>query len=449
MFCSQCGAKNTDDSLFCSECGAPLHDDPAPQQRPVEQQFTGNQFQAVPIQRKPRKPISKAVIVIAIEAVAAAGLIAAGAKIMGDRCSANTAALEYWKATAECDWGTAYEYCEFPDSEMLTKQMFVNAHAGDTEKINYKTAEVVDVKSVVSGYADQYSDELNSLGALFGVDSDAILDQASEAIDTYAGNTSVVVYQEVGSSEQKYEYVTVSKTGKKQFLFWDEWKVTSSDLFAEQVSINVPSGAAVTVNGTTVSGAFEQAVTEDANRKVITFPYLFTGEYQVSVTDAGMKEYRNLMQVTSYGAEDSYVQLVPDEETLETVCQQAGDDIEEILNAAFDGKSFSAVKDLFSSDALSSGDAKSDYEYILERIEGNGSTSGVVLFSLDDMSVSAEPASNASVIDAVVKADRSVTYRRYSSSGSDSDRLTLYASYVKEGEEWKLVRFPISSSDIY
>ncbi len=499
MFCEQCGARNDDDALFCRQCGSPLRreNDQYPGGQPADPvygdglysgqadqnqqyggepgyqngQYDGNpgyqngqyggnagyqngpygenqgygnqqygsnsgyQNYGDPQDRRQRKPIPKTAFVIGAEVIAAVALVIGSAKIMEKKCSPETAALEFWKAAAEADWSTAYDYCEFPDSEMLTKQMFVNAHASDTDTIDYKSVEVTDAASVAA-------DQLDSIGSLFGFDTDSLIDSA-------VGNTYVITYQEVGESETKYEYLNLSKTGKKQFLFWDEWKVTSSELYAKDVNLNVPAEAEVALNGETVSSEYEAADPDDSSRKEITFPYLFAGDYQMEITEEGMRTYRTVLAVDEYGVDTSYYDLKPSSEILESLSQQAGEDIQTILEAAVDGKSFAKIEELFSSDTLVDGDAQDDYESLIEQIKGNGSTSGVITFSLDNMKVSSEGDASDQGIELTVTADRSVTYRRYYGSGSDDDNITMYCDYVKEDGEWKLTNMPVNSGHIY
>ena len=111
----------------------------------------------------------------------------------------------------------------------------------------------------------------------------------------------VIEYRVKGSSEKSYSYLTVAKTSGKQFLFWDDWKVTSSDSWAQDVQITIPESAEMTLNGTEVDSSGAEV---DDGMKTITIPYLFTGEYQMSVTEEGMMDYNRLLEVSSYLLQD-------------------------------------------------------------------------------------------------------------------------------------------------
>ncbi len=489
MFCAECGKENDDQARFCRECGAPMQPGPVPVrevrvpqnpparedrvpqeppvQEPVRRNGSGPQMQPPyymengrnaqqhqqrqnrPVGQK-RKPVSKAAVILAAEAVAAVALIAGGYKIMEQKCSPKTVALEYWKASADCDWGRVYDLCEFPESSLLSKQLFVDVHGSDSEKINYKNVEVSDASGAVSDYLNQYSGELDSIGSLFGVDADELIGAASGAAGTAAANTYVVTWQEVGVPEEKHSFVVLSRTGKKHFLFWDEWKVTSADLYSSDVAVNIPAAAELELNGVPVSSELKKKDGEDSSRAVVTFPYLFAGSYQLKVSEEGMEEYRSLMNVTDSGSDTDYIRLVPSKEILEAVCEQAGKDIQAVLEAAQDDKSFSSVKDLFSDSARKDGYAESDYDYLVKKIAGTGmSDGGVNSFSLKKMKMSAQSEAEGAEIRVSVKANRSVSYRSYRSNPSISDKITLEFTYTRDGGDWKLTELPIRSGDIY
>ncbi len=405
----------------------------------------GNYQKPVNDRRPPRKPLSKMVWVIAAEAVAAAALIFGSYKIISSKFSPETVALNYWKAAAECNWEEAYEYCEFPDSEFLTKEMYLDAHASDTEKIDYKSAEVTDIASAASGYLDEYSDSLGSIASLFGVDTRQLINDAA----SYAGDIYVITYKEKGSSEEKTDYLTLSKTGKKQFLLLDEWTVTPTETYSEDVRLNVPAEAQVTLNGSAVAADYEEVVADDTSRKIVTFRYLFNGSYQLAVSEEGMESYQDLWEVSSNDYDISRIDLHPSQEVLESVCEQAGTDIQTILEAALDSRSFSKIEDLFSEEALTDGDVQTDYENLVDKIKGDGKNSGVLSLTLKNLKTSSDGTLSDNRIELSTEADRSVSYIRYYGDGSSSDSITMYSSYVKDGDSWKLENLPITSGLIY
>lgn len=78
---------------------------------------------------KQKKPVSKLAIFVAIEAIAAVALFAGAYKITSDRFSPEKVAMDYWEAKADRDWSQAYDYCNFPNSDLLIKKMYVQSKA--------------------------------------------------------------------------------------------------------------------------------------------------------------------------------------------------------------------------------------------------------------------------------------------------------------------------------
>ena len=423
MFCPNCGTKNDDEAMFCEACGTPLRevetpeeqefqgDTPAQDQQPVnegaawqpgpEQQpgtdggtawqeppysdpgYYGGQPSGGSVQKQ-KKPVPKLLIAVIAEAVIAVGLIVGLVKVTGDRFSPETTALNYWKAAMNHEWGKAYDYCSFPDSDLLSKQMYVNANANNTEIDDYESVRITEA----SEEEKEYMDNLSSLSD--SGDSDQRSKKKNNDVKIYA-----IEYRLKGSEEKSYSYVTVTKSDDKRFLFWDDWKVTSSDSWASGVQMTIPENAEMSLNGVQVDSS--DASVEDG-MKTITIPYLFTGQYQMTVSEEGMEDYNSFLPVYSYGVDESYIELVPSQETVEQVAAQAGDDIKKVVESALEGKDFSEVEDCFTEEAISEGYVKEDYENLVENLKGDGKDSGVVTLQLNNMDVELDSQPSSSYI---------------------------------------------------
>ena len=46
-----------------------------------------------------------------------------------------------------------------------------------------------------------------------------------------------VEYIEKGADSKSAEYITMTKTGKKKYLFWDEWKVADTESWVSDVIV--------------------------------------------------------------------------------------------------------------------------------------------------------------------------------------------------------------------
>lgn len=392
---------------------------------------TGN---GAPVQRQ-RKPVPKLLIAVIVEAVAAIGLIIGLVKVTGDRFSPETAALNYWEASMKHEWGKAYDYCNFPDSELLSKQMYVNANANNDDVLNYESVKVHDM-------AEEAGKNLDDLSSMLGYDaSDEVKKLKSDDTKYY-----MIEYRVKGDEEKSYSYLTVTKTKDKNFLFWDDWKVTSSESWASDVQLTIPENAQLSMNGTKVDDS--DAETE-GGMKTITIPYMFTGEYQMSVTEEGMEDYNSLIQVSSYGIDESYIELIPSAEVVEELASRAGDDFKTIIESALAGEDFSAVESLFTAEALADGDVQEEYEEMVEELRGDGVDSGIISLQLSDMSIELDSTPNSSYIDFYVTMERMQTYRRSwtDTPGEYDYELTGYCCYEKDGGEWKLSYSPVGRYD--
>lgn len=408
----------------------------------------GRPPQRPPRERKPRKPIPKTAFVIAAEVVIAVGLIAGIVKVMGDKFSPETVAMSYWEATAAHEWSAAYDYCEFPDSELLTKQMYVNANADNTEILSYKSARLVDMQEAAADAASAVTDQLGELGSLLE-DAAGAAGEAQAAVSEDVKNYAVE-YMVKGSSDKQYSYLTLSRTGEKKFLFWDEWKVTSSDSWCRNLQFQIPENAALTLNGVAVDESGENQAEIADGQKYITIPYLFAGTYQMEVTEEGMEPYRKVITVTSYGCDDTYATLIPSAETVDAVAAQVGADIKQIMESALSGEDYSQVQDLFSQDPLYNEDNyfQDEYENLVDELKGDGTDSGVVTLQMDNI-VSEVSEVSYNMISFETNIDVMKKYRRSWSSelGEEEYTISTYLSFVKEDGSWKLSRMPVDAYD--
>lgn len=445
MFCPECGTRNEDDARFCAACGTSLVEfqtqqtpqgqgyqqasqqgyQQGPQGQQYQQAPQGQQYQQAPQQqyqppRPPKKPVSKAFIAVIFECLLAAGLIVGIVLTLNNKFSPESVALKYWKAVMAHEWGQAYDCCEFPDNGLLTKQMYVNVSAASNTgaPVQYKSARVEKESNWAAGDSD-----------------------------TSGRNTGsyVIRYMVKGSASEETDYLTLVKTGKKKFLLWDEWKVTPSDSWSQDVYFEIPVGATLKLNGVEVTDA---DITEDAYGQYLTIPYLFTGSYQMEVEGPGMEPYRANTYVDHYGCEDNYVSLRPSRETVESVMAQAEADFKTIMDSALAGADFSTIESLFSEDMIANEGALDEYEDLLE-ITGDGVNEGVVALMLGPLTVYLDGDSYEDTIYLIGRARLSETYLQYWSEelGEYDGDVEFYFTYVKEGDTWKLDNMPVSYYD--
>lgn len=426
MFCPECGTKNEDDARFCSECGTSLQEyweseknqhDEQPfdfnQKEMLKEEFKSQhdmrQYQEPPVlQQAGKKSMSKKNILLIAEVIFAIVLAIGIFSIMNRKFMPETIAMDYWKSVMAQEWSEAYDYCDFPDNDFLTKQIYVNVNASQPEPIPYKSAKIKSTEGIL-----QNSDT----------------------------RSLVVEYIPKGSSEIEYSDITLTKTGKKQFLLWDEWKVTPSNVWCKDAAFTIPAQASMTLNDVEVKGASEPAG-EFKRMQTITIPYLFLGSYQMEITEEGMEPFRKIITICDYGCEDNYIKLIPTEDTKEALVEQLGADLKKIIESALAEKNFSTVQDCFSKSALIEEDIQYDYEQLFELKRDKG----IVSLDMNNIRASVEDDTEGSVIHLNVKMD---SYEVYSSYWRDeletyNETLELHVYYIREDDTWKLLNMPVS-----
>ena len=426
MFCPECGTKNDEDALFCSECGTSLseyREERGPDQSDVidfgqmyhnpEQVQGQNPYEPgddhmtdFPHRRK----VSKAVIAAVVEGVLAVCLLAGTYLVLDKKFSPETVAMDYWEATMAQEWSKAYDYCDFPENDFLNKQMYVNVNSRNKERVSYNSSRIR-------------------------------RDGLAEGPDT---RNYTVEYLTKGSSEKEYSYLTLARTGKKKFLFWNEWKVTSSQSWCRDVEFTVPADGTLYLNGVEVK---EERSSSDVDTYLsgVTIPYLFLGSYQMEVKADGMEPYRKVIEIDDYGYHGSYIELVPSGETMEDLVEQMGNDIKVILESALAGKDFSEVEGYFTESAVKDGYVKSDYESISE-LTGDGLDTGIVSLQINKIQASVDSVHEGRYVQLTASMDIDETYHEYWGDGIESYKETIkfYPYYQKVGEDWKLTELPLS-----
>lgn len=426
MFCPECGTKNEDDARFCGECGTSLQEywqsdknqhDEQPydfnqKEMPKEQfkiQQNMRQYQEQPVlQQAGSKSMSKKNILLIAEVILAIVLVIGIYSIMNRKFMPETIAMDYWESVMAQEWSKAYDYCDFPDNDFLTKQIYVNVNASQPEPIPYKSAKIKSTEGIL-----QNSDT----------------------------RSLVVGYIPKGSSEIEYSDITLTKTGKKQFLLWDEWKVTPSNVWCKDAAFTIPAQASMTLNDVEVKGTSEPAG-EFKRMQTITIPYLFLGSYQMEITEEGMEPFRKIITINNYGCEDNYINLMPSEDTKAALVEQFGVDLKKIMESALAEKNFSEVQDCFSKSARIEEDIQYNYEELFQLKRDKE----IVSLDIKNIRASVEDDTEGSVIHLNVKMDSCAIYPSYwrDELETDNKTLELHVYYIREDDTWKLLKMPVS-----
>lgn len=414
MFCPKCGSQNKDAARFCGTCGASLNNQGHEQS--VQPAQAVEPVQTVqPVQpNAPKKSMSKIAKIVLVEAIAVVVLLFGVSKIVGGKYTPETVATEYVEAMLAQDWSDVYEYSDFPKSEYLTKQMFVNAHDMGSEKITYRSMTARDV---------------------------------TERGATY--KTYLIDYVEGDTLYESSQYVNLVKSGSKKYFFWDEWKVKASDLYVEDIIFEIPEGAVLKLNGKEIDVKGQDS---GEGTVYVTIPYWFTGYCQVEVSAEGMETYYDSVYIATgdTGLQAGY-ELRATDETVREVAEKIEGDIETIISAALAGKEFSEVEHLFTSGALENQYVQEEYADLVERVYDDGE-SGIKSLRLGSITVEVDWISDMTIRYMVKIEKEEDYYYKYSYSDDiyEYERDGLISNsvyYGYEDGEWKLSTMPIDEYD--
>ena len=107
-----------------------------------------------------------------------------------------------------------------------------------------------------------------------------------------------------------------------------------------------------------------QEVSDDGEDQ-LTIPYLFAGTYQFEVSQDDMEPYRALLDI-EYSDDYFYsADLVPAQETVDALKEQAAEDMQTIFNNILNGLGYDSVQNLFVN-GVGDGNCQEDYEYALQ-----------------------------------------------------------------------------------
>jgi len=461
MFCPNCGTRNDDAAAFCLNCGSSLAEetvidsieqveetvDPsttpiaqstpvapvapvalvAPVVAPVAPTEASPVYATpVPVQYKPKKPLSKQMIGIiagaAIIIIAVIVFIAVGKK----SSDYEALATKYFIAAQAGKWDTVFDSIDIPNGEFLTKEFLIKAQSKTTpiEISNYAVNKKSDIyASIITG--------------------DKTLSDEAISKDVY------IDYRIKGESSNRTDTIGVIKLKEKNLLFFDKYKISPDDIVKSDFSITVTKGAIVTIDGIEVSSKY---LKDDSSKTTSSYSvakdtyvidYLFEGNYTIKVTQENMED--NESEVTVANDDDSYSYTSPKiASKVNAQLATAGQDaLKTIYDAVVVRKDFSTLSSLFVNDSKIQSDAKSTYTYFMD---GQITTAGVGLTKISLTSVTGTASQSSSGSDGMtavtvtVKGSYSASLKSsYSTTLTDrTGTLTCYFYYRYQNGAWSL-----------
>ena len=243
-------------------------------------------------------------------------------------------AKKYVTAVEQCDWDTAYEYLNLPDSEFLTKDALEAAHSSDT-------GEKVTAITVVDSYS--------TAGNL-------------------KGNEYVTVTYSTPTTSANSVNLLLSQTDDKYLLFFKKYKVSTEDVVYTDARISVPKGLTLTVNGVEANSKYITSDTSSSDYlDTYIIPYVFAGSNTIKVSGDVIEDYETTINISydEYSKSISYTDLTLTEETKNTLTSKAQSDLTTIAKAAYDNKSYDDIKNgLYVTD--NDYNNEKDYDYLVD-----------------------------------------------------------------------------------
>ncbi len=429
MFCPECGTKNDDGAIFCASCGmnlqnaaTPTATESAPVESPVQtplqpemQPFNYTQMaQQQPVQPQynntavPKQPIkiNPLMIVTMVEALVFVIAIVAFVLIGKSTYSHKKVAEAYFESLKAGDWKSAYEYLDVKESEFINQELFEQVHT----------------------------------------QSDGMQISSSKIVSESSRKNSATVemqYKIKDMKEAQYTTLELTKQSKKNFLFFDKWKVDASQYIVNDLYVYVPSGATLYLDGKKVPESMIES--EDSYSTSYVIPQLFKGEHSFSIEVGDFVGAEETISVEEDNEFKSVSSLELTEKQQEEVIELAWENIQKITNGLAAGDDFSTIESIYSEETVE--DAQDDYEDAEDDFSVDDDD-GILELTFSDVSadVSYISVTNGKVcVEVRIEYDYESTYVDWlyetveTTSGSDYKTV----KYVYEDGEWKLDTYSV------
>lgn len=333
MFCPNCGTKNEDDAMFCANCGTKFQQDP-----PVTEQVQAGQ--SAPIQAE-KKPMSKSVVGAIIAATLAAALIIIFVIVGNVTSNPKNIVKKYFKAVNACNWDKVYACMDIPDGDFITKDALaaVNKDITATKITNFEVEE---------------------------------LESSSSAISKHY----IVTYYKTGDSRST-QTVDLVKAGK-HMLFWNKYKVSSSNLVSNDYELSVMAGSTVTIDGIKVDSKYiKETSASDKDDSVQTYHFdaLFSGEHELLITHEMYEDISKDISLFADNKKSTYTDVELKDAIIQARIEEAQNDMKNIFTAALQRKSgseFAAIVPLYEKNASNLQKAFESFRDKMKTAEGYG-----------------------------------------------------------------------------
>lgn len=313
----------------------------------------------------------------------------------------------YYEAKLAGDWNAVYDNCKFPDSRFLSRQIFVNAMSYQE---NGTSAEIKPPE--ITSYMMRKKQD-NGNRATYQVNY-SLKDDGDAYIESIA--------LERGSSVLKV---------------FNNWYVLPESLYIKDVSITVPEGARLTIDGVDVLKELKKE-SEVSDRATYNIPYLFRGYHTIELEESGKDTYRKIFELDEKKALEFIPELQLNNKSGKEICEQAEKAIDGIYTAAAAHKDFKEISSFFASDTKMQNSAQKSYEELVSEFSTR-KTSGISTLSVTRVTTSVQNKEDAMQVEIELSYTAERVRKRFFffyNTENYSDSAKLKAQVTKEGEHW-------------
>lgn len=394
MFCSNCGAGNSDDALFCESCGNALGT---------------TEYMPLPT-RKANTSFSKLTVVLGLEIIAVVLLIYSIYNMGKKAFSIEHTAEAFFVNMANGEWEKAYRQLDADESEFINAGMFAIANRYNAFGIvnHYRI-------NIRKNQDDRFTGE-NAISAIAEIDY------------IVKGSTSGISYP-----------VSLNRQADKKYFMFNDWRVNADSFIFRDYFIRVPVGSVVTLDGVELGEKYidsKQSEFEGENLTVYKIPYIFCGVHDITVSMEGMQEVRAIRGIGGEHSEYSLYSMKLQKKTADELIVKAGQDMQQIYSAAISEKDFSNIKDLFTEDSSLQEEIAEDYNSVSDSLHDDIEP---VSLRFDNIKGKIEP--SGSIVE--LEADYKLKYKYRDGWGDEDtkeykDSASFEFEYVKEEKGWVL-----------
>lgn len=403
MVCYRCGMQQKEDALFCENCGAALKNPVSV--APVMPPDCSNDVPYGASSGYMAKSMETWKILLIVEIIAAVFAVVVLFQNVTSFFGAQKVGERFFAAVTNGDWEEAYRMLEVDESE------FINAAA-------FRKANESNGSSTVNTYS--VSEKRN-------------LEQGLN------GTTITITYRKKGDSNDSTYNVYLNRQAKKQYLFFDNWKVASNQYMVQDFTISVPKGASAAIDGVPLSKSYLSGSEEDGDS--YTIPYLFAGRHEAEISMESMETVKESFD-TAYDSSYRLYSMQVSEEAVQQALNMAGSNLQKIYAAALHCSTFPAIAELFTTNQEAG--IEESYQTFMESMQEEGYSK---IESLDMSKISGTAESymedGRAVIEVYMPFHYALTYsyedwdgKRQTDTYKDEDSVTFY--FIYENGSWVL-----------